>query len=367
MARCRTPWWAYLVGVIVVAYLLSGAVAGAVEAGQVHGWPGAVGLLALHGVAIACCVLALRGHPLTPALLCAAALAALGAQLLGQYAGLGLLFTVVWIAPFCVSLVRSLLFTVLVVAAFLGLSVVTPLPAGTAFGVATGLGWAMFLAEVLHQLSVTRRQADAVASARSNEAVLAERQRLAREIHDVLAHSLSAQVVHLEGTRMLLEHGGEPALVLERVIKAGDLARTGLEETKRAVEALRGQQAPLAEQLELLAAEFRSATGRSCTVVVSGDQDRLAPEIRLTVLRTAQEALTNVRKHAPGAEVTVALRDTPGWCELDVRDTGGGRDSGPETTGYGLVGMRERAELIGGQLEAGPNGHGFRVWLRVPA
>ena len=363
----RRPWWVYAVTGLAIAYLVGSGASAVFAAHRAGGWPSVVVMVALYGIAAVCCVAAVCRRGETPVLLGVAAAAGVVAQVFGQYAGVGLLFLVVWIAPFRLRLVRAVLLLVLVVAGFVASTLVTSMPAAAVAGIAAAMGWALFLAAVIRQLSVTRSQADAVAVARSNEAVFAERQRLAREIHDVLAHALSAQVVHLEGTRMLLEHGGDPAQVLERVIKAGDLARTGLEETKRAVEALRGDQEPLADQLEVLATEFRAATGRSCSVVVSGDPDQLAPQIRLAVLRTAQEALTNVRKHAPGAEVTVVLRDAAGWCELDVRDTGGGVVAASSACGYGLVGMRERAELIGGHLEAGPDGPGFRVRLRVPA
>jgi signal transduction histidine kinase len=349
---------------LVYVYLLGGAVDAVIEA---PGWLGAVAVAALHGAGLTCGLLAMRRRWSTQALLGAATVAGLLAQLITPFGGLSLLFMVVWIAPFRVSLVRAVVLLLVLVGGFVGTAAVDRLPSGAILGIVLGLVWAMLLAAMINHMSVTRAQTDAVAQARSNEAVLAERQRLAREIHDVLAHALSAQVVHLEGTRMLLEHGGDPAQVLARVIKAGDLARTGLDETKRAVEALRGNQAPLAEQIALLATEFRAATGRSCSVVISGDHERLPPETRLTVLRTAQEALTNVRKHAPEADVSVAVCDAEGWCELNVVDTGSTPVRPPASGGYGLVGMRERAELIGGQLEAGPLESGFRVRLRVPA
>ena len=86
------------------------------------------------------------------------------------------------------------------------------------------------------------------------------------------------------------------------------------------------------------------------------------------MVRTAQEALTNVHKHAPAAQVTLALRCGSDGSELDVRDTGGGPGAlAGAGSGYGLVGMRERAELLGGELSAGPCDSGFRVLLRVPA
>ena len=104
-------------------------------------------------------------------------------------------------------------------------------------------------------------------------------------------------------------------------------------------------------------------------MTISGERRDLPAKAGLAVIRTAQEALTNARKHAPGASVTIALRYSSGWCELHVTDTGRTREPGPLAAsggGYGLVGMRERAELIGGTLEAGPAGEGFSVLLRVP-
>ncbi|WP_019631109.1 sensor histidine kinase [Actinomadura atramentaria] len=218
-----------------------------------------------------------------------------------------------------------------------------------------------------------RRQRAAEHAARRAEAetvALDERSRMAREIHDILAHSLSAQVVHLEAARLLLSRDGaaDRAQALDQVERAGRLARSGLEETRRALAALRGDAPPLDEALAALAADFAAATGHACPVRVDGEPRDVAPPVALAVVRTAQEALTNVRKHAPGADVRVDLAYTPCEIRLAVADTGA---AGPPLDlaggGYGLVGMRERAELIGGTLEAGPDGKGFRVSLRVPA
>jgi signal transduction histidine kinase len=217
-------------------------------------------------------------------------------------------------------------------------------------------------------LSATKRQGVELAEARAREAVLSERARLAREVHDILAHSQSAQIVYLEGARLLLKDTGDVAAALDRVERAVGLARTGLEETRRALDALRGEDLPLPERLERLAAEFRAATGAACALSVDADLGAPAAEARLALARTAQEALTNVRKHAPGASVTVALRRMGEWCELEVRDDGGVREAEVTASGggYGLVGMRERAELIGGTLRAGAEARGFAVVLRVP-
>nr|BFE78999.1 hypothetical protein GCM10020093_016000 [Planobispora longispora] len=202
-----------------------------------------------------------------------------------------------------------------------------------------GLGYAAVLAFLIRQLVVTRERSAEAAEARAREAVLAERTRLAREVHDILAHSQSAQIVHLEGARLMLERGRDPAAALERVNRAAGLARTSLEETRRALDALRGQELPLAERLERLAVEYRSVTGAACTVSVTGDPGPLEAEARLAVARTAQEALTNARKHAPGAPVTVDLRLREDWCELEVRDEeerrGGRPRRGPATGWWG--------------------------------
>lgn len=103
---------------------------------------------------------------------------------------------------------------------------------------------------------------------------------------------------------------------------------------------------------------------------VAGERRQLTAEASQTVRRVAQEALTNTRKHAPGAVVTVRLEYQPDTVALEVRDSGGRRPAGElavSGSGYGLVGMRERAELLGGTLEAGPDEEGFVVNLRVPA
>ncbi|MEV7803802.1 histidine kinase [Microbispora sp. NPDC088329] len=218
---------------------------------------------------------------------------------------------------------------------------------------------------VVFTVAYAIRQRRAATAAQAGEAVLAERARIAREIHDILAHSLSAQIVHLEGARLLLR-ADRSQEALDRVERARELAKKGLEEARRAVAALRDDAQPLPAALDALAEEFRDATGEECAVVVSGHERRLSPETELAMVRTAQEAITNVRRHAPGSPVTVRLSFGDRECELEVvNPPGDGR--GTPGGGYGLVGMRERAELLGGTLEADDTEDGFRVRLRVPA
>ncbi|MEU7936361.1 sensor histidine kinase [Microbispora bryophytorum] len=218
---------------------------------------------------------------------------------------------------------------------------------------------------VVFAVAYAIKQRRAATAAQAGEAVLAERARIAREIHDILAHSLSAQIVHLEGARLLLR-ADRSQEALDRVERARELAKQGLDEARRAVAALRDDAQPLPAALDALAGEFRDATGKECAVVVSGHERRLPPETELAMIRTAQEAVTNVRRHAPGSPATVRLRFGDRTCELEVVNPPSDAPGTPGG-GYGLVGMRERAELLGGTLEAGETEHGFRVRLRVPA
>lgn len=207
-------------------------------------------------------------------------------------------------------------------------------------------------------------QERAARKAEAESAALVERTRIAREIHDVLAHSLSAQTVHLEATRLLIERGADSEVVLERVIAARKMAREGLAETRQALSALRGELSPVEEFLrELVASE-------GAELRVTGRSRRLPAEAGLAVRRVAQEAMTNVRKHAPGARVALRLEYGSEEVRLEFRDFGGqtpvDNSLGASGSGYGLVGMRERAELLGGALDAGPDEEGFVVRLRVP-
>jgi signal transduction histidine kinase len=198
--------------------------------------------------------------------------------------------------------------------------------------------------------------------AEAESAALAERTRIARDIHDVLAHSLSAQLVHLEAARLLIESGAERDRILERVVAARGMAREGLAETRQALSALRGEMSPLEDFLSELV-----ATAGRADVTVSGESKPLPAEASQAVRRVAQEAMTNVRKHAPGAKVSIRLEYAEHQVMLDVRDSGGSPGELTGTgAGYGLLGMRERAELLGGSLEAGPGEEGFVVTLKVP-
>ena len=246
---------------------------------------------------------------------------------------------------------------------------------GTAF-LAIGLAFAYLATTSVRRIRLEREWAEALLAelerTRAGElerAALAERSRIAREIHDVLAHTLSSLALQLEGTRLLLEQRpGDPAAVIA-VERAHRLASEGLAEARRAVGALRGDHLPGPDGLQRLVDEFGQATGTPSHFEVSGQPTTLGAEAQLALYRTAQEALTNVRKHAHEASsVAVRLSYADDGAELLVEDASPSSVANGETngSGYGLVGMRERAELVGGTLEAGPLPTGYRVRLWLP-
>jgi signal transduction histidine kinase len=196
-------------------------------------------------------------------------------------------------------------------------------------------------------------------------AALAEQQRLAREMHDVLAHSMSGLAVHLEAARLLAMRGGAEPRLVDAVEHAHHLARSGLAEVREVIGTLRGGELPGPERLVALGAEYERDTGVPCACTSTGEPPELAAQARLTVYRVAQEALANVRKHARPERVEVRLDHEAGGTRLVVADHGA--PPGPAAEGYGISGMRERAELLDGRLTAGPTADGFRVELWVPA
>ncbi|MGP0051576.1 MAG: sensor histidine kinase [Solirubrobacteraceae bacterium] len=205
---------------------------------------------------------------------------------------------------------------------------------------------------------------------------LEESTRIAREIHDVLAHALAGLTIQLEATSLLLEQGADRDVVLARVKRAHQLAREGLQETRRAVGALRGDPISAPAGIEALVAEYRAAADARAELTIDGDPKRLVGPAGQVVLRVVQEALTNVRKHAPGADVCVALHagESPGEDLVLVIDDwpNGARPVDAPTAlaasggGYGLRGMHERALGLGGTLSAGSDGDGWHVELRLP-
>jgi signal transduction histidine kinase len=204
---------------------------------------------------------------------------------------------------------------------------------------------------------------------------LEESARIARDIHDVLAHALAGLTLQLEATSTLLDQGADRDTIKARVDRAHALAREGLHETRRAVGALRGDPVAAPADLESLVDEYRAAGDGDAELTIDGDRSRLVGPVGEAVFRVVQEALTNVRKHAPGARVAVAVDaglQAGDEVRLVVEDhvVNGAAlvASGLSGTGggYGLQGMRERAGALGGSVEAGATDGGWRVELRLP-
>jgi signal transduction histidine kinase len=220
------------------------------------------------------------------------------------------------------------------------------------------------------------RELEAGRDAERAAAAAAERGRMAREMHDVLAHTLSGLSLHLEGSRLLARTTGADPQLSATIDRASALARAGLSEARRAVRALRDDQVPGPELLDSLIDQHRLASTGQVACTILGTPASLPPDAALAVYRTAQEALSNVRKHAPGADVDVELVWEPAAVRLMISNTAAPRpldagtvDGGPPQTadaGFGLSAMAERARLAGGEVEAGPQGAGFRVRLVIP-
>jgi signal transduction histidine kinase len=254
---------------------------------------------------------------------------------------------------------------------------------GAELGVVAFYVLAAFARRVQEAHAQTQRLlAELEESRRSQEeaAALRERSRIAREIHDVLAHSLSGLMLQLEGARMLASTPGSNGQLQAALERAHHLAHAGLEEARRAIGALRDEELPGAERLEQLAADFTRDSGVHTTFEVAGAPRPLDSEASLTLFRVAQEALTNARKHAQPDRVDLQLAYEPGGTRLVVEDHRDGdgqpaivagspdrRASASERPGYGLTGMRERAQLLRGELAASPIDDGFRVELWIPA
>ena len=205
-----------------------------------------------------------------------------------------------------------------------------------------------------------------------------ERARIARELHDVVAHHISMISVQAETARLATP--GMPEAGAQRLSAIGDTARTALTEMRRLLGVLREdaqaatpgppaaqrQPQPGLRELNELLDSARDAGGSAARLILRGAPATLDPGVELAAYRIVQEALTNARRHAPGAAVDVELHYTGDGLELLIRDNGPGPPGRP-TGGLGLTGMRERAAAVGGDLRTGPApGGGFLVTATLP-
>jgi signal transduction histidine kinase len=222
--------------------------------------------------------------------------------------------------------------------------------------------------EALAERDETRQ---AMVDTLQDQAAMGERARIARDLHDVVAHHVSAIAVQAESARLTTADLPEEGRAHFEAI--GLTARDALTEMRRLLgvlredangEPARDPQPSLTRLNELV--ETARAAGTPVTLTLEGQVTPLPQGVDLCAYRILQEALTNVRRHAPGAAVAVDLEYAPDELRLRVRDYGPGAAS-PDTNGHGLLGMRERAIMVGGSLTAGPaEGGGFVVEAVLP-
>lgn len=192
-----------------------------------------------------------------------------------------------------------------------------------------------------------------------------ERERIARELHDVIAHSLTVSLLHVSSARLAVQH--DPADAARALEEAERLGRQSLSEVRsimgRSREADGGiaAPAPRIDGVQELVEQFRGA-GVEVSLTVSGDLEQVPATTGSTAYRIAQESLTNAVKHAPGTAVAVRLSAGPRGVELTV-DSAGAPGTG---AGMGVAAMGERARAVGGRCAAGPQGSGWRVHATLP-
>jgi signal transduction histidine kinase len=245
---------------------------------------------------------------------------------------------------------------------------------GAVGGVARGLR-----VEQLRQSKLLLAQQTQAQETREQAATLAERGRIARDIHDVLAHSLADLSIQLEVADALLSDSGDSSGALRHVRRAHRLTADGLEEVRRVVHALQSDTPALPDAVTAMTGAYRDDGGEARFDLLGAPRP-LPPAVGLALIRTAGEAMANARKHAAGRPVTVVLRFDDDRVALTVADRGdqrGADDDGatgrqspaPDGVGggYCLAGMSERLRLVGGSLTAGPSAGGWRVHAEVPA
>ncbi len=266
---------------------------------------------------------------------------------------------------------------------FLVLALAGPRPTGSEAGVLTVLlaslapaaAWAGIARRARSEALAQSAERQVIAGTLLEHTARGERARIARELHDVVAHHISMVAVQAETARLTTP--GMPAAGAQRLSAIGDTARAALTEMRRLLGVLRSdartdaadrRPQPGLEQLNDLLDEARDASGTGTRLIVRGPPVTLDPGVELAAYRIAQEALTNARRHAPGAAVDVELHYTDDTLRLRIRDNGPGPPPTAPAGGHGLPGMRERAAAVGGELRTGPAaGGGFLVEATLPA
>jgi signal transduction histidine kinase len=221
-------------------------------------------------------------------------------------------------------------------------------------------------AELAAQLDATRREL-------AQQALLAERRRIARDVHDFVGHGLAAVMLQVTSARHVLRR--DPAAAEEALRSAEEVGRRSMRELRGTVAVLRSDDEagvapplPSAEEIAALVDHAR-AGGLAVELRTRGDLSRIPPGVGVALYRISQEALANAARHAPRARTVLGIEVADGQACLVAETTGptlAGPAGGPERPRYGLIGMRERAAALGGEFTAGPTSEGWRVSCRLP-
>lgn len=319
-------------------------------------------------IAVIACALMMRADP-GPLLLPTAAVATAGVAVLGNGMSSNVgWFTICMISGWCVLAGRRFEG----VAYWFGAMLVF---AGEWTWAQSDPGWGAWIGGTTFAALgcyLIRHEVELLAQLREAQAGLAERamaeerNRISRELHDVIAHTLTVSLLHVSSARLAVEH--DPADAARSLAEAERLGRESLAEVRSAVGLLRQDGAgpgtaplPGADRLPALVEQSRLA-GADVDFRAVGDVASLPSTVGLALYRILQESLTNAIKHAPGSAITVELTVAAASCELSV-DSAGAPHSGD---GLGLRSMRERAEALGGTCAAGPGGHGWMVLAKLP-
>jgi signal transduction histidine kinase len=219
--------------------------------------------------------------------------------------------------------------------------------------------------ELAAQLDATRRELD-------RQALLDERRRIARDVHDLVGHGLAAVMLQVTSARHVLRR--DPAAAEEALRSAEEVGRGSMQDLRRTVGLLRSDDddagiappLPSAGEIPVLVDHAR-AGGLDVELRLRGDVSRIAPGVGVAVYRIAQEALANAARHAPRAKTVIRLEVVDGRVDLGAETRGAVvAPAQPDRPRYGLIGMRERATALGGEFAAGPMPGGWRVTCRLP-
>ena len=232
-----------------------------------------------------------------------------------------------------------------------------------------GMGIGLFCGLLIRRLVLALVELREAQDALQADAAARERQRIAREVHDVIAHSMTVTMLHITAARMAVGRGDASGATeaLEEAERQGRRSLADIRSTVgllRATDGAGATSAPVAGDAGELVAGYRAA-GLQVDASVAALDDVPAP-VALAVHRIVQESLANVAKHAPGAAATVRVDVDVDAVDVVVADDGVGAGAATGPPGHGLVGMRERAETLGGTFEAGPTGRGWRVRATIP-